>query len=232
MNNKENKKFALIVAGGSGTRMKSVIPKQFLEIDGKPILMHTIEVFKAFDPEIEIILVLPEIHIRLWEQLCEKYHFSNQCQIAFGGETRFQSVSNGLQLIHEPGIVFIHDSVRPLVSKVTLENCLKTAATKGNALPVIPVNETVRMVEGEKNYIVARSKVFLVQTPQTFQIELIKKAYLEAKSDNFTDDASVLEESGLKINLVDGNPENIKITTPFDMVLAETIIKSQQNSRS
>jgi 2-C-methyl-D-erythritol 4-phosphate cytidylyltransferase len=218
------KKFALIVAGGTGSRMNKNIAKQFIEINGRPILMHTIEAFYSFDPNFDFILVLPKDQLTLWNQLCEKHKFNVECKIAFGGETRFHSVKNGLDLISGDGIVFIHDGVRPLVSAKTLQSCFESALTNGNALPVIPVSESVRMVEGPNNFAVDRSKYFLVQTPQTFQAQLIKNAYQQAKSSSFTDDATVLESMGETIQLVEGNRENVKITYPGDLVLAEVFL--------
>jgi len=219
------KKFALIVAGGSGSRMNNNIPKQFIEINGRPVLMHTFDVFFNFDPKLEFILVLPQNQIILWNSLCDKHQFKMDCKIAFGGETRFHSVKNGLDLISGDGIVFIHDGVRPLVSLKTLQNCFETAVEKGNALPVISVSESVREVDGLQSKAVDRSKYFLVQTPQTFQTRLIQKAYQQATSNIFTDDASVLECTGETIHLVEGNRENIKITYPEDLILADIFLK-------
>lgn len=219
------KKFALIVAGGSGTRMNSDIPKQFLEIAGLPVIMHTINAFVKFNTEIEFILVLPESQISNWRLLCEKHHFDIKHKIALGGTTRFYSVKNGLELIDEKGIVFIHDAVRPLVSEATIQNCLDCATTNGNALPVVPVTDSVRIVDGGNNHPADRSQIYLVQTPQTFQTLLIKNAYQDTKSGNFTDDASVLESAGSTINLVEGNRENIKITTPADLIVAQVFLK-------
>lgn len=219
------KKFALIVAGGSGTRMNSDIPKQFLEIAGLPVIMHTINAFVKFDTEIEFILVLPESQLSNWRLLCEKHHFDIKHKTALGGTTRFYSVKNGLELIDEEAIVFIHDAVRPLVSVATIQNCINCATTNGNALPVIQVTDSVRIADGGNNHPADRSKIYLVQTPQTFQTSLIKKAYKIAQGDNFTDDASVLESVGSTINLVEGNRENIKITTPADLIVAEVFFK-------
>jgi len=218
------KKFALIVAGGSGSRMNSIVPKQFMEIAGRPVLMHTFEAFYNYDSKLEFVLVLPEKHLTPWKELCDKYRFDLNHKIAFGGKTRFHSVKNGLELVSDEGIVFIHDGVRPLVSQQTLQNCFETANTKGNALPVVPVSESVRMVEKSENRAVDRSKYFLVQTPQTFQTGLIKEAYIKATSDLFTDDATVLESMGTNIHLVDGNRENIKITFPEDLLYAKMIL--------
>ncbi len=221
------KKFALIVAGGSGNRMNNSVPKQFLEINGKPVLMYTFEAFVRFDPTVNFILVLPKNQCSFWEELCKKHQFEFNYRLAFGGENRFQSVKNGLDTIDENGVVFIHDGVRPLVSELTLHNCLSTAITKGNALPVIPPSESIRYSFGNENKAVDRSRYFLVQTPQTFQVSEIKRAYKLAPHQNFTDDATVLENSGKTIHLVEGNRENIKITWPQDLVVAESFLFPQ-----
>ncbi len=218
------KKFALIVAGGSGSRMNSNIPKQFMELAGKPVLMHTFEAFSRFDPSIEFVLVLPKSEVESWTKLCEKYAFKINHLLAEGGKTRFDSVKNGLELLPDSGIVFIHDGVRPLVSKQTLQNCLETTLNKGNALPVIPVSESVRFVDASGNQSLDRTKYFLVQTPQTFLIDEIKAAYQQPFSSLFTDDASVIESTGKKINTVEGNRENVKITFPEDLQFASILI--------
>ena len=221
------KKFALIVAGGSGNRMKSAVPKQYLEIEGKPILMYTFEAFRRFDPKIEFVLVLPKNQTEHWNQLCEKHTFNTKYKLAFGGENRFQSVKNGLEKIDEEGIVFIHDGVRPLVSEETIKHCFTEAKKSGNALPVVPPSESVRYSDKSGNKAVDRSNYFLVQTPQTFDVQSIKEAYRKAKHENFTDDASVLENAGHKINLVEGNRENIKITWPQDLIIAKSFLFPQ-----
>lgn len=219
------KKFVIIVAGGSGSRMNTSIPKQFLEINNRPVLMHTFDAFVRYDQQIEFILVLPKNQLESWNLLCKKHKFDLKHKITFGGETRFDSVKNGLELIKSDGIVFIHDGVRPLVSIKTMENCFKTALEKGNALPVIPVSESIRMVEESGNCSVDRTKYFLVQTPQTFKTQLIKKAYQQANSNAFTDDASVLESIDETIHMVDGNRENIKITFSEDLIYAEILLR-------
>lgn len=221
------KKFVIIVAGGSGSRMGTQIPKQFLELCGRPVLMHTIQVFYDFDPESELILVLPETQHEFWAELCLKYSFSLPHQIANGGETRFHSVNNGLKLIKGEGIVFIHDGVRPLVSRQTLARCYETAANAGNAIPVLPVTESLRKKEGNQNCSVDRSLFFSVQTPQTFRSEIILKSFLQVYDQAFTDDASVAEKAGFTINMVEGNAENIKITSPVDLILAEALIQKK-----
>ncbi len=221
------KKFVLFVAGGSGSRMNETVPKQFMELNDRPVLMHTFDVFKKYDLQIEFILVLPENHVEYWNKLCKKHNFKIKYKLAFGGETRFHSVKNGLNLIDEEGIVFIHDGVRPLVSEQTIQNCFDTTLEKGNALPVIPVAESIRFVDKTGNKAVDRSKHFLVQTPQTFKTEIIKSAFQQNYSDKFTDDASVLEAFGETIYLVDGNHENIKITYPEDLIVAKSFLVSQ-----
>ena len=216
-------KFALIVAGGNGTRMKGKIPKQFLELNGKPVLMHTFEAFQKYDPKIRFVLVLPEIQLINWKKLCVKYNFKIEHSLVTGGETRFHSVKNGLSKISGDGIVFIHDGVRPLVSVKTIDNCFQTAKEKGNALPVISPVESVREKINGTSRTVDRHRYFLVQTPQTFKIGVIKKAYEQNYSQKFTDDASVLENTGHEIHMVDGNRSNIKITYPEDLLIASSL---------
>lgn len=221
------KKFALIVAGGSGTRMKQSVPKQLLELVGKPVLMHTFSAFSNYDKEIEFVLVLPPGLSETWKELCKKHHFNKKHKLVPGGGNRFQSVKNGLDMITGNGIVFIHDGVRPLVSANTIENCYQMTLEKGNALPVIPVSESVRMSEGTLNQPLDRSRLFLVQTPQTFLSSEIKNAYKQTYNQTFTDDATVLENAGRQINLVKGNRENIKITYPEDLLFAEALLHNK-----
>lgn len=225
-------KIALIVAGGSGTRMGNQLPKQFLDVAGKPLLMHTLELFHRYDPAIALFLVLPEAHHALWRDLCRHHGFTLPHRVVSGGDTRFQSVKNGLSVIPGEGIVFIHDGVRPLVSPETLTRCLETANACGNAIPVLPVSESVRQCDeeftkGGPSHPIDRSRLVLIQTPQTFLIPLIKKAYQQQESPEFTDDASVLEKTGETIRLVDGNRENIKITWPPDLQIAETLLSGK-----
>lgn len=219
------KKFVVIVAGGSGNRMGTEIPKQFLELCGKPVLMHTLQLFHDFDPESSLILVLPAAQQEFWSDLCLKHQFSLSHQVVSGGEARFHSVKNGLSLIDDDGIVFIHDGVRPLVSYKTLSRCLETAEKSGNAIPVLPVNESLRKLDGEQNISVDRSLFFSVQTPQTFRSQQILEAFNQDFDPAFTDDASVAEKAGFSINMVEGNRENIKITTPADLIIAEAFLK-------
>lgn len=217
---------AIIVAAGKGVRMGTKIPKQFVEVAGLPLIMHTIHVFKAFDPEIKIYLVFPEYYMNYWEEICEKYAFAIPHQVISGGETRFQSVKNGLQGLKETtGLVAIHDGVRPLVSFQTLSVCFSTAQKLGNAIPAIEVPETVRIIDGETSKIINRQCVRLIQTPQVFAYDIIHSCYEQPYSESFTDDASVIENLGYHINLVAGNSQNVKITTPEDLELAEILLK-------
>lgn len=217
--------YIIIVAGGSGTRMNNVVPKQFLELLGKPVLMHTIEKFTAAIPEISVVVVLSPQYTEEWNTLCEKHNFSSPFQLTDGGETRFHSVKNGLELVPENCIVGVHDAARPLVSIQTIVNAFETAEQKGNASPAIPLTESVRVVENDTNKAVDRTNYFIVQTPQCFRSNLLKKAFLQDYRPEFTDDASVVEAMGEKINLIEGNRENIKITTPMDLILAEALIR-------
>lgn len=216
-------KSVIIVAGGIGTRMNSDIPKQFLEISGKPIVMHTIEKFYSFDRSITIILVLPEQHILLWHKLVEKHNFNIPLQLANGGETRFDSVKNGLKIIKN-GIVAIHDAVRPFVSLETIKRAYETAISKGNAIPTIGINDSLRILDNYGNKPLDRNLIRIIQTPQCFEVTLIKKAYDQTFDSSFTDDASVLEKIGEEINLIEGNQENIKITHPTDLMIANTLL--------
>ncbi len=218
-------KFALIVAGGAGTRMGAGIPKQFLDLAGKPVLMRTIERFVAYDNSLKIIVVLPHTEFERWNNLCTRHCFRQKYTLVEGGASRFLSVKNGLSGLPGEGLVFIHDGVRPLVSLQTIANCEKVAMEKGNALPVMPLSESLRQVEDDSNKSAERSKFRLVQTPQTFRVGLIKKAYDSVKDESFTDDASVLEACGGTINLVGGNAENIKITRPLDLIIADCLFR-------
>jgi 2-C-methyl-D-erythritol 4-phosphate cytidylyltransferase len=221
------KKFVIIVAGGSGVRMGTELPKQFLELCGRPVLMHTIQRFFDFDPECKLILVLPATQQEFWAKLCLDHSFSLLHQIASGGETRFHSVQNGLKLIQGEGIVFIHDGVRPLVSQQTLIRCFETAQKYGNALPVLHVSDSLRILDGDQNTSVDRNMYLIVQTPQTFSTELILKSFSQPYEPSFTDDATVVEKAGFNIQLVEGNRENIKITTPTDFIIAEALMKEK-----
>lgn len=216
---------AIIVAGGSGTRMKADTPKQFLTIKGLPILMHTLIKFKDFYPDIELRVVLPESQINYWEELCSLHKFTLNHQIFKGGITRFQSVKNGLKDIGYKKLIAIHDGVRPLVSKDTISRCFKAAEEYGAAIPVIDVHETIRKIHGDYSLTVDRNSYKLVQTPQVFDAEILLEAYEQDYDESFTDDASVVESNEKLVMLVEGNRENIKITTPDDLKIAEALMQ-------
>lgn len=217
----------IIVAGGKGLRMGGDIPKQFVPIAGKPILMRTIERFKEYDAAIQIVLVLPESQLDYWKSLCAEYGFTQEVTIANGGDTRFHSVMNGLALVNpEVQLIGVHDGVRPFVSVATIAACYDEAARSGAAVPVIEPVETVRHLTSADgtSETVARGDYRLVQTPQVFTADLLRRAYRQPFTPFFTDDASVVEALGHSVTLVAGNRENIKITTPFDMVVGEAIL--------
>ena len=217
--------YIIIVAGGKGLRMGSDIPKQFLPIGGKTVLMRTIERFREYAEDLQIILVLPKTQQDYWHELCQKYDFKVKYWLADGGETRFHSVQNGLSLVPDDaeGVVGVHDGVRPFPSIDVIRNCYETAREKKAVIPVIPVVETVRHLQGNISETVPRDEYRLVQTPQCFDIQLLKAANKQAYNDSFTDDASVVEAFGFNITLVEGNRENIKITTPYDLNIAEML---------
>lgn len=218
-------KSIIIVAGGKGLRMGGDIPKQFLPVKGLPILMRTINRFLQYDAQMQVVLVLPESQQDYWKQLCQQYQFDKPYTLANGGETRFHSVLNGLQKVSpETELVGVHDGVRPFVSVETIASCYDEAAKSGAVVPVIEVVETVRRLNGQQgSNTVPRSEYRLVQTPQVFDAQLLRSAYSQPYTDFFTDDASVVERFGHDIALVSGNRENIKVTTPFDLVLAEVL---------
>ncbi len=219
------KKYAVIVAGGSGIRMNSQIPKQFLLIKNKPLLFYTIDIFlKAYD-DLEIILVLPEDHISKGQEIIDAWFDSSRVSICAGGRTRFHSVQNGLSLIKEESIIFVHDGVRCLLTKDLVERCYIEAKKSGSAIPVTTSKNSVRLLTEEGNVALDRNAVKLVQTPQTFHSKILLTAFKIDYKDKFTDEATVVETFGIKINLIEGEENNIKITTPGDMFIAEQIIK-------
>lgn len=225
MTDKPLKKYAIIVAGGSGTRMNSPVPKQFLKLNGLPVLMHTISKFDDLRMGIEIILVIPNHILTDWQELCKQFNFTTPVKLAVGGETRFHSVKNGLAMIKEDGLVAVHDAVRPLVDQKTIIAAYKAAEMYGNAVPAIPLNDSIRQIESTKSIAVDRARYCIIQTPQCFTTDVLRKAYLKEYKFIFTDDATVVESTGEKIHLIDGTPGNIKITTPQDLVLAEALLK-------
>jgi 2-C-methyl-D-erythritol 4-phosphate cytidylyltransferase len=204
--------------------MNSEVPKQFLLLAGQPVLMHTIRIFHLFDPGMQLLVVLPGQHIPYWEELCRIHAFTISHQLVKGGDTRFGSVKNALEQTGGEGLVAIHDGVRPLVSAGTLKRAFEGAGKNGNAIPVVGMHESIRETGPSGNREVARENLRIVQTPQVFRKELIRKAYDKAPHENFTDDATVLESYGETIHLVEGNPENIKITRPSDLRCAEVLL--------
>lgn len=225
MNSKE---YALVVAGGKGTRIQSTTPKQFLPLNGLPILMHTLRAFDNYSEKISIILVLPEDDMEQWQRLCQKYDFTLKLTLQAGGNTRFQSVKKGLEKIQGDGLVAIHDGVRPLVSKNIIAESFRLASVHRSAIAAVNLKESIRVVkEGDKTQAAERSKFRIIQTPQTFQVSLIKKAYEMQEDLSLTDDASVAERAGQAISLFEGSYENLKITTAEDLVVAEALLKAR-----
>ena len=220
----------LIVAGGSGKRMQSETPKQFIEIAGLPVIMHTIKAFAWYASEIRIIVVLPENHITIWQKLIRDFKFTINHTCVKGGETRFQSVKNGLEYVTDTDVVAIHDGVRPLVSLNIISASFRVASEKGNAVTAIPLKDSIReIIESGENIAADRHRFRIIQTPQTFQGEIIKKAYEVDENQLFTDDASVAEFSGEKIYLIEGAPVNVKITTPEDLTFARSFLEKIEN---
>ena len=223
--------YIIIVAGGKGLRMGGDVPKQFQLLDGRPVLMHTLERFRDYSAELQIILVLPCQQQDYWHELCRQYNFAVEHLIANGGETRFHSVKNGLALIPDDaeGIVGVHDGVRPFVTRDLLDRCFTAAATEKAVVPGVPVADSLRH---EQHGAISREGICRVQTPQTFSIQLLKEAYQLPYRKAFTDDASVVEAAGHHIGIVSGIPENIKLTTPFDLIVGEAILSSQPPNSS
>ena len=223
------KRYLIIVAGGKGVRMGGDLPKQFQLLAGKPLVMVTIENLSAMDVTMNIILVLPKDQMELWAELCEKYDFKVPVTVVAGGTTRFHSVQNGLAAIDDAdeALVGVHDGVRPFLAIKVFDELFREAAINGAVVPVVPVNDSMRRFVGGQGATepVARDRYRLVQTPQVFKLSLLRKAYEQLYMENFTDDASVVENLGEQVYIVDGNRENIKITTPFDFVVAKAIVE-------
>lgn len=222
------KRSMIIVAGGSGTRMGAEIPKQFIELAGKPILMHTLEKMKAADNDMQLILVLPADQLDDWEKLCYNHDFSISHIMTEGGATRFQSVQKGLRLVEDSELVGVHDGVRPLFSSQLVKNLFTEASVSGAAIPVTPVVSSLRLLKGNLSGAVDRSAYRQVQTPQCFKTSVLQSGFENAEHINYSDDAAVVEANGGSISLVEGDEQNIKITTPIDLELAELIIQRRQ----
>jgi len=215
-------KVALIVAGGKGDRMNADIPKQFLLLNGTPILMHTLKQFSHFE---EIVLVLPHSQFDYWRELCSNYNFTQKHTLVAGGTTRFYSVKNGLEKIEENSVIAIHDGVRPLISKKLIDSLITKTKNGVGVIPIVPVKDSIRKVKGENSVHLDRSNLYKVQTPQCFLSTDIKEAYTQEFSDTFTDDASVFEANGGKINTLLGEEKNLKITTREDLTIANEFIQ-------
>jgi len=218
------KKTAIIVAGGTGQRMGTVVPKQFLEIEGKSILLHTIDQFVAAFSDINFIIVLPSGYIEEGQKIIASSGLSQQFQFVAGGDTRFHSVKNGLAEVDQDAVVFVHDAVRCLLTPALIQRCFQQAVEKGSAIPAVSSTDTIRFIDGASHHVVDRENVMMIQTPQTFNAALLIKAFEQAYQPSFTDEANVVEASGTPVFLVDGEFENIKITRPSDLAIAEYIL--------
>lgn len=218
------KKYAVIVAGGSGTRMGANMPKQFLLLKDKPVLFYTLNTFLKAYEDLQIILVLPEEHVGAGQEIIDAWFDYSRIQITVGGRTRFHSVQNGLQLVAEESVVFVHDAVRCLLSTDLIHRCFDAATEHGAAIPVIDSKDSVRYVTGDENKALERAQVKLVQTPQTFHSKILLPAFAIDYKDKFTDEATVVEAYGIKVHLVEGEEQNFKITQPQDMFLAERLL--------
>lgn len=220
--------FAVVVAGGKGTRIKSKLPKQFLELGAKPVLLHTLLAFDRYSKDLTIVLVLPEDDFPIWNDIATKHGFKRKITLAKGGDTRFQSVKNGLNAIAaEAGLVAIHDGVRPLVSEDIIAASFRLARVHQSAVAAVRLKESIRMTDQDSTKAMDRSRFRTIQTPQTFNLALIKKAYQIKEDPSLTDDASVAERSGLAISLFEGSYENIKITTAEDLIVAEALLRQR-----
>ncbi len=218
------KKFAVVVAAGSGTRMGGKTPKQFLLLNNKPVLYYTLQTFLNSFADIQIILVLPVDYTDMGQEIIDAYFDNEKIKVTAGGDTRFQSVKNGLQLVEDDSVIFVHDGVRCLLSENLIHRCYASAVQLGTAIPVIPSKDSVRIVNEEGNDAIDRNNVMLVQTPQTFHSRILLPAFQIDYKEKFTDEATVVEAYGMKVNLVEGEENNIKITSPVDLLIAEKII--------
>jgi 2-C-methyl-D-erythritol 4-phosphate cytidylyltransferase len=222
------KKYAVIVAGGSGMRMGTTVPKQFLPLQGKPVLWYSLTAFLDSFPDLEIILVLPEAHIQTGQEILRSTYAPDRIWMAVGGETRFHSVRNGLSHIHQHSIVFVHDGVRCLLTPQLIRRCYQMAQERGNAIPATTAVDSIRIETFDGNEFIDRSKIRIIQTPQTFYSDIIKAAFEQEYEESFTDEASVVERLGVKIHLIEGESTNIKITHPIDVLIAEKILEERE----
>ena len=225
------KKYAVIVAGGSGLRMGTNLPKQFLLLKDKPVLWHTLTAFLTAFNDLKIILVLPGQFIETGNSIVKTVTEPNRIQITAGGDTRYQSVKNGLKLVEEKSVVFVHDGVRCLVTPALIKRCYEATLLKGNAIPATTAVDSIRIETGEGNSSTDRNKVRVIQTPQTFLSDLLLKAFDQPYDPSFTDEATVVEKAGVAIHLIDGEVSNIKITSPLDLLIAEKLLEEKHNGR-
>lgn len=220
------KKYAVIVAGGSGQRMGAEMPKQFLLLKGKPVLQYTIQSFLLAYHDMNIILVLPSGHVEKGQEIIKKMNAGERVKITGGGETRFHSVKNGLAFITHPSVVFVHDGVRCMISKKLIQNCYQQAIEKDSAIPAVAASESIRIDEGADHHAIDRNKVRIIQTPQTFRSEILAEAFKQEYNRAFTDEATVVEAAGNKVYLIEGDDNNIKITRPADLYIAEKLLEN------
>jgi len=223
--------YAIVVAGGSGSRMQATVPKQFLLLNGLPVMMHAIQAFSNSETNPAIIVVLPKDYHGYWIELCIKHDFAIPHQLVNGGETRFHSVKNGLGLIEGDAVIGVHDAVRPMISTTVIDNAYQYAAVNGNAIVAVQSRDSIRQVKNELSAALVRDEIYLVQTPQVFKSDILRLAYEQQYEPEFTDDAAVVEQLGININIVPGNHTNIKITFPEDIAIAEMLLKQKQDLR-
>lgn len=225
----ERSKYAVIVAGGNGQRMGTSVPKQFLLVNGKSLLWFTLQAFLQTFSDIQIILVLPDEHLPKGKEIINELDETaqNKIKITVGGVTRFHSVKNGLKLVEQNSIVFVHDAVRCLVDKGLIERCYRQALGKGSAIPAIAATDSIRMIERDKHFVFDRNNIRIIQTPQTFKSEILLPAFQQPYNENFTDEATVVEATGQEVFLIEGNHQNIKITRPVDLAIAEKILQER-----
>ncbi|WP_374950416.1 2-C-methyl-D-erythritol 4-phosphate cytidylyltransferase [Mucilaginibacter sp.] len=224
--------YAIIVAGGTGSRMQLALPKQFIELCGKPVLMHTIGAFVNSVSSPQIILVLHADYHQMWKELCNVHNFKTKHQLIAGGETRFHSVKNAVDLIYDNNVLIaVHDAVRPLVSETIIDQSFRLAATSGTAITAVKSRDSIRQQNGSVSNCLDRENIYLVQTPQTFQSGILKEAYKQAYNPSFTDDASVVEQAGIQITLTEGSYSNIKITFPDDVTIAEALLNKKSHQQ-
>jgi len=220
------KNYAIVVAGGTGTRMKGEVPKQFMLLSGKPVILYSIEAFYAFDPLVEIILVIHPDYSLHWKQVVREFKISIPFKVVDGGKMRFDSVKNGLKLINDEGFVAVHDAARPVINADFIADLFSAASTYNSAIPVVPVTDTIRIIDGDTSHQQDRTFLRAIQTPQVFRVSELQRAYTQPYEPNFTDDGSVMESAGFPVHLAEGSRGNIKITHLEDIAVAEVLIKN------